>query len=235
MAELQQLFDSVEAKQYKRPDMNEDLRLGFASDDFAGTKWKPVYEDPRTGFGAHELKDLLPAGDEAGAEHAVDAEGLARRGGRRGGVAHCVWELLLQLQIVQNEAVAIVGYAEAVRGSEVGADPGGQPGARARTFRKESPVQSPRRSADAGTLPGLPRSCCPSRLPSWLRASSACRFSHWRQALAAADACAEDDLVGIGGCTSLQVVWFAETWNMQDIRAVWPCLVKPGQRYIACF
>ena len=40
VAELQQLFDSVEAKQYKRPDMNEDLRLGFASDDFAGTKWK---------------------------------------------------------------------------------------------------------------------------------------------------------------------------------------------------
>ena len=40
VAELKQLFDSVEAKQYKRPDMNEDLRLGFASDDFAGTKWK---------------------------------------------------------------------------------------------------------------------------------------------------------------------------------------------------
>ena len=40
MAELLQLFDSVEAKQYKRPDMNGDLRLGFASDDFAGTKWK---------------------------------------------------------------------------------------------------------------------------------------------------------------------------------------------------
>ena len=34
MAKLQ-LFDSVEAKQYKRPDMNGDLRLGFASDDFA--------------------------------------------------------------------------------------------------------------------------------------------------------------------------------------------------------
>ena len=30
VAELLQLFDSVEAKQYKRPDMN------FASDDFAG-------------------------------------------------------------------------------------------------------------------------------------------------------------------------------------------------------
>ena len=40
MAELQQLFDSVEAKQYKRPDMNEDLRLGFALNDFAGAKWK---------------------------------------------------------------------------------------------------------------------------------------------------------------------------------------------------
>ena len=39
VAELQ-LFDSVEAKQYKRPDMNGDLRLGFASDDFVGTKWK---------------------------------------------------------------------------------------------------------------------------------------------------------------------------------------------------
>ena len=40
VAELLQLFDPVEAKQYKRPDMNKDLRLGFASDDFAGTKWK---------------------------------------------------------------------------------------------------------------------------------------------------------------------------------------------------
>ena len=40
VAELKQLFGSVEAKQHKRPDMNEDLRLGFASDDFAGTKWK---------------------------------------------------------------------------------------------------------------------------------------------------------------------------------------------------
>ena len=40
VAELKQLFDSVEAKQYKRPDMNEDLRLGFASNDFSGAKWK---------------------------------------------------------------------------------------------------------------------------------------------------------------------------------------------------
>ena len=51
---------------------------------------------------AHELKDLLPAGDEAGAKHVVDAEGLGWRGGRRGGVVHNVRELLLQLQIVQK-------------------------------------------------------------------------------------------------------------------------------------
>ena len=46
VAELQQLFDSVEAKQYKRPDMNGDLRLGFASNDFAGTKWKNLTAPP---------------------------------------------------------------------------------------------------------------------------------------------------------------------------------------------
>ena len=31
-ADAAELFDSVEAKQYKRPDMNGDLRLGFASE-----------------------------------------------------------------------------------------------------------------------------------------------------------------------------------------------------------
>ena len=96
----------------------------------------------------HELKDLLPTADEARAEHVVDAEGLARRGGWQGGVVRNVRELLLQLQIVQNEAVAVVGYAQAVRGlairgsGEVGADPGGQPGARV------GPVQSPKRGVD---------------------------------------------------------------------------------------
>ena len=95
----------------------------------------------------HELEDLLPAGDEAGAKHVVDAEGLGWRGGRRGGVVHNVRELLLQLQIVQNEAVAVVGYAEAVRGfavrgsSEVGADPGCQPGARVGALGQQRPVQ----------------------------------------------------------------------------------------------
>ena len=42
----------------------------------------------------HEFNYLLPARNEARAEHVVDAEGLARRGGRRGGVVHSVWELL---------------------------------------------------------------------------------------------------------------------------------------------
>ena len=52
-------------------------------------------------------------------------------------------------------ALAVVGYAEAVRGlaigstSEVGADPGGQPGARVRTFRKERPIQR----AERGVAP----------------------------------------------------------------------------------
>ena len=59
---------------------------------------------------ADELKDLLSARDEAGAKHVVDAEGLGRRCGRRGGVVHNV----------QNEAVAVVGYAEAVCGLAIG-------------------------------------------------------------------------------------------------------------------
>ena len=50
VAELQQLFDSVEAKQYKRPDMNEDLRLGFASNDFTGAKWKNLTGTARQGL-----------------------------------------------------------------------------------------------------------------------------------------------------------------------------------------
>ena len=37
--ELQQLFDAVEPKQYKRPDLDDSLRLGFASNDFLTSKW----------------------------------------------------------------------------------------------------------------------------------------------------------------------------------------------------
>ena len=59
LAELLQLFDSVEAKQYKRPDMNGDLRLGFASDNFAGTKWI-LAPDQRAVGGAQGLPG--PAG-----------------------------------------------------------------------------------------------------------------------------------------------------------------------------
>ena len=48
-------------------------------------------------------------------------------------VVRGIRELLAQLQVVQNEPVAVVGYAQAVRGlaigggGKVGADPGGQP------------------------------------------------------------------------------------------------------------
>ena len=67
-----------------------------------------------------ELKDLLPAGDKARAQHVVHAERLGGRGGRRGGVVRGIRELLAQLQVVQNEPVAVVGYAQAVRGLAIG-------------------------------------------------------------------------------------------------------------------
>ena len=94
-----------------------------------------------------ELENLLPAGDEARAQHVVHAEGLGGRGGRRGRVVRGIRELLPQLQVVQDQPVAVVGYAQAVRGfavrgsSEVGADPGRQPCASVRALRKERPVQ----------------------------------------------------------------------------------------------
>ena len=37
------------------------------------------------------------------------AEGLGRRGGRRSRVVRCVRKLLAQLQVVQNEPVAVIG------------------------------------------------------------------------------------------------------------------------------
>ena len=52
--ELQQLFNSVEAKQYKRPDMNK-TRLGFALNDFAETKWKNLTGTARWSDGAEML------------------------------------------------------------------------------------------------------------------------------------------------------------------------------------
>ena len=79
-----------------------------------------------------ELKNLLPARDEAWAQHVVHAEGLGGRGGRRSRVVRGIRELLAQLQVVQDEPVAVVGNAQAVRGlaigggGKVGADPGGR-------------------------------------------------------------------------------------------------------------
>ena len=101
-----------------------------------------------------ELKDLLPAGDEARAQHVVHAEGLGGRGGRRSRVVRCVGKLLAQLQVVQDEPVAVVGNAQAVcgvavgGGGKVGADPGGQPGARVRALGQENPVQRAERGVD---------------------------------------------------------------------------------------
>ena len=54
---------------------------------------------------------------------------------------------------------------------------------------------------------------------------------------AAADARADGDVVGIGGwfVSSTHCTWFAEQWNISEIRDLWPALQKPAQRYIACF
>ena len=78
-------------------------------------------------------------------------KGFGGRGGRRGGVVRGIRELLAQLQVVQNGPVAVVGYAQAVRGlavgggGKVGADPGGQPGASVRALGQRRPVQRAQR------------------------------------------------------------------------------------------
>ena len=101
-----------------------------------------------------KLKDLLPAGDEAWAQHVVHAEGLGGRGGRRSRVVRGVRELLAQLQVVQDEPVAVVGYAQTVRGlaigggGKVGADPGGQPGTSVRALGQQRPVQRAQRGVN---------------------------------------------------------------------------------------
>ena len=55
--------------------------------------------------------------------------------------------------------------------------------------------------------------------------------------MAAADAMAEGDAVGIGGwiSTSTEFLWFSESWSMTEIRRRWPQLTKSAQPYIACF
>ena len=139
-----------------------------------------------------ELENLLPTGDEARAQHVVHAEGLGGRGGRRGRVVRGIRELLPQLQVVQDQPVAVVGYAQAVAVAKleliqaasrapVYAPSGRSAQSACRARRPPSTSSGPgpsrgnyrpggscrrragRRSASAGTLPGLPQSRCPSR------------------------------------------------------------------------
>ena len=62
--------------------------------------------------------------------------------------------MLAQLQVVQNEPVAVVGYAQAVRGlaigggGKVGADPGSQPCASVRALGQQRPVQRAQRGVN---------------------------------------------------------------------------------------
>ena len=57
------------------------------------------------------------------------------------------------------------------------------------------------------------------------------------QCLAAADVCAENTKVGIGGwvITPTAVTWFAEMWDISELRKPWSFLTKPAQSYIASF
>ena len=65
----------------------------------------------------------------------------------------------------------------------------------------------------------------------------ALRQSPLLRCMAAADAMAEGDTVGIGGwiSPSSDFFWFSESWTMTEIRSHWPQLAKPAQPYIACF
>ena len=62
--------------------------------------------------------------------------------------------MLPQLQVVQDQAVAVVGNAQAVRGlavgsgGKVGADPGGQPCASVRALGQQRPVQRAQRGVN---------------------------------------------------------------------------------------
>ena len=85
VAELLQLFDSVEAKQYKRPDMNGDLRLGFTSDDFAGTKWKNLTGTTQRRHGDGHSRLLSPHQRAVGGVQGLP--GPAGRGGSLAGAA----------------------------------------------------------------------------------------------------------------------------------------------------
>ena len=85
------LFSVILKKGCRRPGSQHSGQLGAAQVDLV------VRHHP------DELKDLLPAGDKARAQHVAHAEGLGGRGGRRSRVVRGIRELLAQLQVVQNE------------------------------------------------------------------------------------------------------------------------------------
>ena len=122
-----------------------------------GWRWPAGQRDLVVCHHPYELKDCCLS--ERSSEHVVDAEGLARRG-RRDGAVHNVRELLLQLQIVQNEAVAVVGYARlfVVQSPKRGVYPVQEAAAisREEAVGDSNLTDGWRRSADAGTFPGLP-------------------------------------------------------------------------------
>ena len=93
VAELLQLFDSVEAKQYKRPDMNGDLRLGF---DFAGTKWKNLTGTTRWSDGT-EMRLLSPHQRAVGGVQGLP--GPAGRGGSLAGAAGAEEQVAVQASL----------------------------------------------------------------------------------------------------------------------------------------
>ena len=88
---------------------NASRVLGNLGNDVL-SKWVPLWRRaPTTGASWPSGARLpLPAGDKARAQHVVRAEGLGGRGGRRGGVVRRIGELLPQLQVVQDQAVAVV-------------------------------------------------------------------------------------------------------------------------------
>ena len=55
--------------------------------------------------------------------------------------------------------------------------------------------------------------------------------------LARADAMAEGSTVGIGGwiTTKSGMGWFSESFDMSEVRSLWPFMSKDAQKYIACF
>ena len=72
----------LRAKQYKRPDMNKDLRLGFASNDFTGAKWKNL-----TGTAGATARRWSPSTTRTSPACSGGCAGLPGPAGRGGSLA----------------------------------------------------------------------------------------------------------------------------------------------------